>query len=181
MEEFRVISESKVDMEFKVEVIAKVSKRKLYDSYKSYFKTLDNPAFCIEATNPALKRNFTQFFIDKGMQIVEKSELAQYVILLDGRYCDRPTPENPDSMGTMLSLSIEIVSVDGGRVLMKMNEKKAKDSEVLCRDQRIEEVSRTVFEKVHGCLHKAIHDMVIKMLDDADTKQDETINSGTNF
>lgn len=181
VEEYRVISETKVEMEFRIEVVARVSKRKLYDSYKSYFKTLDNPVFYIEATDRALSRNFTQFFIDKGMQISENRDIAQYVIRLDGRYRDRPTPGNSESMGTMLSLAIEIVSIDGTRVLLKMNEKKAKDSEVLSREQRVEEVSRTIFEKVHKRLHQAIHDMVIKMIDDADTTPVETLDSGTGF
>lgn len=181
VEEYRVISETKVEMEFRIEIVARVSKRKLYDSYKSYFKTLDNPVFYIEATDRALSRNFTQFFIDKGMQISENRDIAQYVIRLDGRYRDRPTPGNADSMGTMLSLAIEIVSIDGTRVLLKMNEKKAKDSEVLSREQRIEEVSRTIFEKIHKRLHQAIHDMVIKMIDDADTTPVETLDSGTGF
>ena len=57
---------------------------------------------------------------------------------------------------------------------MRMNEKKSKDSEVLSREQRIEEVSRTIFEKVHGRLHQAIQDMVIKMLDDADSTSVKT-------
>jgi hypothetical protein len=142
---------------------------------------LDNPVFYIEATDRALSRNFTQFFIDKGMQISENRDVAQYIIRLDGKYRDRPTPGNADSMGTMLSLAIEIVSIDGTRVLLKMNEKKAKDSEVLSREQRIEEVSRTIFEKVHKRLHQAIHDMVIKMLDEADTTPVETFDSGTSF
>ena len=66
-------------------------------------------------------------------------------------------------------------------LLLKMNEKKAKDSEVLSREQRVEEVSRTIFEKIHKRLHQAIHDMVIKMIDDADTTPVETLNSGTGF
>jgi hypothetical protein len=181
VEEYRVISETKVEMEFRIEIVARVSKRKLYDSYKSYFKTLDNPVFYIEATDRALSRNFTQFFIDKGMQISENRDVAQYVIRLDGKYRDRPTPGNADSMGTMMSLAIEIVSIDGTRVLLKMNEKKAKDSEVLSREQRIEEVSRTIFEKIHKRLHQAIHDMVIKMIDDADITSVETFDSGTGF
>lgn len=174
VEEYRVISERKIEMEFRIEVVARVSKRKLYESYKSYFKTLDNPVFYIKATDRALSRNFTQFFIDKGMQISENRDAAQYEIRLDGNYRDRQTPGNDRSRGTMLSLAIEIVSIDGNRVLLKMNEKKSKDSEVLSREQRIEEVSRTIFEKVHGRLHQAIHDMVIKMLDDADSTSVKT-------
>ncbi len=166
VDEYRVVKETKVDAEFRVEVIAIVSKRKLYDTYKSYFKALDNPAFYIQSSNRALAQSFTQFFVEKGMQITENRDDAQYVIRLDGRYHDRETPGNSASMGTMLSLNIDIVSTDGARVLLKMNEKCAKDSEVLNRGQRMNEVSCMIFEKVHGRLHQAIHNMVVKMLDD---------------
>ena len=84
-------------------------------------------------------------------------------------------------MGTMLALNIEIVSVDGTKTLLTMNEKQAKDSEVLTREQRIEEVSRRIFNKLETRLHKAIQDMVVRMLDEADTQAAPVVDSGTTF
>ena len=49
-----------------------------------------------------------------------------------------------------------------------MSDRKSKDSEVLTRDQRIEAVSKMIFKKIHERLDDAIHQMVIKMLDDAE-------------
>ena len=181
VEEYRVTKETKVEAEFRVEILARVNKRKLYDSYRSYFKCLDNPAFCIVATDQALIRQFSQFFADKGFTLTNDPSDCQYLIKLDGRFRDRPTPGNPQSMGTMLALNIEIVSVDGTKTLLTMNEKQAKDSEVLTREQRIEEVSRRIFNKLETRLHKAIQDMVVRMLDEADTQAAPVVDSGTTF
>lgn len=181
VEEYRVVRETKVDMEFRVEVLARVNKRKLYDSYRSYFKCLDNPVFCIVATDEALIRNFTQFFSDKGFSLVNDPTECQYLIKLDGRFRDRPTPGNDKSMGTMLGLNVTIVSADGKKTLLTMNEKQAKDSEILTAEQRREEVSRRIFNKLEARLHKAIQDMVVRMLDDADSQPEPKIESGTTF
>ena len=181
VEEYRITKETKVEAEFKVEILARVNKRKLYDSYRSYFKCLDNPTFRIVATDQALIRQFSQFFADKGFSLTNDPSECQYLIKLDGRFRDRPTPGNPQSMGTMLALNIEIVSVDGTKTLLTMNERQAKDSEVLTREQRIEEVSRRIFNKLETRLHQAIQDMVVRMLDEADTQAAPVVDSGTTF
>ena len=181
VEEYRITKETKVEAEFRVEILARVNKRKLYDSYRSYFKCLDNPTFCIVATDQVLIRHFSQFFADKGFTLTNDPSDCQYLIKLDGRFRDRPTPGNPQSMGTMLSLNIEIVSVDGTKTLLTMNERQAKDSEILTRDQRMEEVARRIFNKLETRLHKAIQDMVVRMLDEADTQAAPVVESGTTF
>lgn len=182
VEEYRVVNESKVDVEFRVEVLAKVDKRKLYDSYRSYFKCLDNPTFFLVATDEALLHHFRQFFVDKGFTIVNRPEDCHYVIKLNGRFHERPTPSNPKSMGTMLNLEIEIATVDGSRTLLTMSERQSKDSEVLSEELRHEEVSRRIFNKMEQNLHQAIHNMVVRMLDDSDTQTGTTVSSsGTAF
>ena len=179
VEEYRVVKESKVEMEYRVEILARVDKRKLYDNYRSYFKCLDNPAFCLAATNESLVRHFNQFFIDKGFRIVDNPAIADYFIKLDGRFVDRPTPGNGQSMGTMLGLNISVVAVDGSCTLLSMNERQAKDSAVLSPEQRRDEVSRRIFEKMERRLHQAIQDMVVRMLDEADSGSVPSERAGT--
>ena len=168
VEEYRVTKETKIESEYRIEVLARVSKKKLYESYRSYFKSLGDPAFCLVATDKALIGEFNQFFEDKGLRIVAKPEDAQYLICLDGQFRDRPTPGNASSEGTMLNLTITVRSVDGSRVLLTMTEKQAKDSEVLSAEQRRGEVSRRIFVKLEKRLHQAIQNMVVRMLDDAE-------------
>lgn len=179
VEEYRVVKESKVEMEYRVEILARVDKRKLYDNYRSYFKCLENPAFCLAATDESLVRHFNQFFIDKGFRIVDNPAIADYFIKLDGRFVDRPTPGNGQSMGTMLGLNISVVAVDGSCTLLSMNERQAKDSAVLSPEQRRDEVSRRIFEKMERRLHQAIQDMVVRMLDEADSGSVPSERAGT--
>ena len=84
-------------------------------------------------------------------------------------------------MGTMLALNIQIVSVDGTKTLLTMNERQAKDSEVLSSEQRREETARRIFNKLETRLHKAIQDMVVRMLDEADEQPVGTSSEGTSF
>ena len=182
VEEYRVVKETKAEAEFRVEVLAKVNKRKLYDNYRSFFKSLDNPAFYLDSTDDGLVRAFRPFFVEKGFTIVDSPENCQYLIRLDGRFTDRPTPGNPASTGTMLDLSIEVLSCDGhGTQLLSMAEKQSKDSEVLTAEQRRMEVSRRIFAKLEKRLHKAVQDMVVRMLDDADSQPAGELGTGTAF
>lgn len=76
VEEYRVVKESKVEAEFRVEVVAKVSKKAVYESYKSYFKAIDNPTFVVESNEPALTRAFSQYFADKGFNVTHYHPIA---------------------------------------------------------------------------------------------------------
>ena len=183
VEEYRIVKETTVNAEFRIEVLARVNKRKLYDNYRSYFKSLENPAFYIDSTDDGLVRAFRPFFVEKGFTIVDSPENCQYLIQLDGRFTDRKTPGNPASTGTMLDLSIKVISsrVQGEKVLLSMTEKQAKDSEVLTAEQRRMEVARRIFNKLETRLHKAIQDMIIRMLDEADTQAAPEMDSGTTF
>ena len=81
----------------------------------------------------------------------------------------------------MLALNIQIVSLDGTKTLLTMNERQAKDSEVLSAEQRREETARRIFDKLETRLHKAIQDMVVRMLDEVDEQPAGTSTGGTAF
>ena len=55
------------------------------------------------------------------------------------------------------------------------------DNGFLTKDQRMEEVARHIFNKLEARLHKAIQDMVVRMLDEADTQAAPVVESGTSF
>ena len=168
VEEYRITKESRTDADFRVEIAARVSKRAVYDSYRSFFKAIDNPTFYVESNEKSLKQAFVQYFVDKGFNLTERQDLAHYVIRLDGKFTERPNPIT-GKQGTMLSLSVSVASTDGKTILLQLTERKSKDSDVLTREQRIEAVSNMIFKKIRNQLDEKIHDMVIRMLDGADS------------
>ena len=168
VEQYQIVAEAKVDLEHRVEIMAKVNKRKLYDSYRSYFKSLDNPTFYVRASAPELRSAFMQYFFGKGMTLTEDADGADYEIRLNGRFSERPNPFSPQHMGTQLTLDVEVVSTDGQIVLLAMSETQAKDSIALNSAQRRDAVCSRVFGKVKERLDQAVHDMVVRMLDEAD-------------
>lgn len=169
VEEYRIAGDEKLAGDFKVTVLAKVSKKKIYENYSSYFKALSNPVFFIRSTDKELVDSFTQYFINKGVRLTADPEKAHYYIDLDGKFTERANPLT-GKMGTMLSVSVEVREAgDGSRVLMKLPRKTAaKDSAVLTKEQRQEAVAKTVFSKIKDDLDRAFHDMVARMLDEAE-------------
>lgn len=168
VEEYRITKESRTDTDFTVEIAARVSKRAVYDSYRSFFKAIDNPTFHVESNENSLKDAFTQYFVDKGFNLTERKDQAHYVIRLDGKFTERPNPIT-GKQGTMLSLSVTVASTDGKKILLQLTERKSKDSDVLTREQRIQAVSSMIFKKIRSQLDEKIHEMVIRMLDETDS------------
>lgn len=167
VESYRVLDVSCDNGVYTVEVIARVSKKKLYDSYRAYFKALDDPTFAISANTPELVRAFKQYFVKKGTPIADTPDEANYLIRLNGTFTERPNPVTGD-IGTMLSLSMEVVSTDGSKVLLSLQPRRfAKDSSVLTKAQRHEIVAERACRNLKDALDQAFHDMVIRMLDDA--------------
>ena len=179
VEQYQIVAEAKIDREHRVEIMAKVDKRKLYDSYRSYFKSLDNPTFYVKASAPELRSAFMQYFLGKGLPLVEDANGADYQIRLNGRFSERPNPFSPQHMGTQLTLDVEVVSTDGRTVLLTMSETQAKDSLTLKSAQRRDAVCAMIFGKMKDRLDQAIHDMVVRMLDDADTAPAPAPGPGT--
>ena len=179
VEQYRIVAETKIDSGHRIEIMAKVNKRKLYDSYRSFFKSLDNPTFHLKASTPELRSAFMQYFLGKGLPLTEDAERADYQIRLNGRFTERPNPFSPQHMGTQLVLDVEVVSTDGRFVLLAMSDTQAKDSLSLTSDQRRMAVCSRIFRKMKDGLDKAIHDMVVRMLDDADAASASFVEQGT--
>lgn len=168
VEEYRILEEKCQDGQYFVVVAARVSKRKIYESYRSYFKALDNPTFYLNASDRELANAFKRYFIDKGVAITENLSEANYVIRLTGRFVERKNPVL-ESMGTTLTVTLEVCSTDGRTTLFQLPTKRfSKDSEVLTQEQRREEVSNRAFRDLKVELDEAFHQMVIRMLDNVE-------------
>ena len=168
VEEYRILEEKFQDGQYFVVVAARVSKRKIYESYRSYFKALDNPTFYLNASDRELADAFKRYFIDKGVAITENLSEANYVIRLTGRFVERKNPVL-DSMGTTLTITLEVCSTDGKTTLFQLPTKRfSKDSEILTQEQRRDEVANRAFRDLKTELDEAVHQMVIRMLDNAE-------------
>ena len=167
VESYRVVRETHEEQQFCVVVAAKVSKRKVYENYRAYFKHLDNPVFYLRASDADLANAFEQYFLDKGVRLTRNLASAHYIISVDGQYTLRPSPIT-GAPGVVLSARVEVCSRDGQRVLMSLPpQRAAKDSRVLTLAQMTEEVSQRVFGKLKPALDEAFHKMVVTLLDDA--------------
>lgn len=168
VDEYRVLEEAYREGQYFVVVAARVSKRKLYDSYRSYFKALNDPTFYLHTSDHELANAFKRYFVDKGVTITENAEDADYMIRLMGRFVERKNPIL-ETMGTTLTISLEVCSADGRKILFQLPSKRfSKDSEVLTQAQRRDEVANRAFRDLKVELDEAFHQMVIRMLDDVE-------------
>lgn len=167
VEEYRILEEHYQEGQHHVIIVAKVSKRKIYESYRSYFKALDNPTFTLQSTDLELEEAFKRYFIEKGVHITDRADEAHYLIKLNGKFAERKNPITGKD-GTMLSVTLEVCSLDGQKTYFHLPSKRyAKDSDVLTQAQRREDVSNRIFRELKTELDTAFHQMVIRMLDDA--------------
>ena len=72
-------------------------------------------------------------------------------------------------MGTTLTITLEVCSTDGKTTLFQLPTKRfSKDSEILTQEQRRDEVANRAFRDLKTELDEAVHQMVIRMLDNAE-------------
>lgn len=168
---YRIVGDVVVQDGYKVSVIARVSKRKVYESYKAFFKALHDPIFYVESTDATLKDEFMQFFINKGVSISTNKDKAHYIINLTGTYSAAMNPLTKNADGTQLALALSIVSKEDERILMhiKNTPKKAtKYGAMLTEDQRKNFVAKRAFREVHEKLEEEFHNFVLRLLDEAE-------------
>jgi hypothetical protein len=165
VDEYRVVSESRVETGFCVTVLAKVSKKKLMDSYSVYMKALDNPVFYLQSNSEELLTSFTQFFTDMGFEISSIQSNANFRIDAFGNFREVKHPAN-GRKGTQLAMSIKVYAIDGSEVLVSVaNDPRRSASFVGSLDRQREIVAEKAFNQMRNSVHEKIQQMVAKLME----------------
>lgn len=166
VDEYRKVSERKLETGVRVEIVAKVSKKSLLDSYGVYLKFLGNPKFIFRCNSPALQSEFTQFMTDLDIQVTENRLEAAYQIDCWGDYRNVSNPMN-GKKGVQLSLHFKICDLSNGDVVLDMRNdpRKANCFATVDSDRQKEICSGLAFKQMKDPLHKNINTMVAQMVD----------------
>ena len=178
---YRVVEEVEVSATWRVAVIAKVSKKKILDSYRVYLKTLGDPVFylkCVSSDSQGedkqVAARFGQFFRKLGFKISKTKEGADYLIKASGEYRRVQDPVNADRMYTQYSMVIQVISKTGEELLSLPNNPR-KSSVCIDNPEREREIcAEKAFKQMEKPVHEAINDMIARMMAD---HTDKLINS----
>lgn len=166
VDEYRLIEEANVTVGVRLTVLAKVSKGKLLESYRTYMKALGDPAFYIASNSPDLTSQFNQFFIDMGIRMTESRSEATYIIDCFGDYNQVRNPIN-GRKGIQLSLRFKVKDADGSEIHIDMENDPSKNSCFMssgeARQKQI--CSKAAFKQMREPLHKNIQSMITKFMD----------------
>ena len=166
VDEYRVVSESEVSAGVRVDIVAKVSKEKILDSYSTYLKFLGNPKFVFHCNSPDLQSEFTQFMTDLDIQVTERQSEAAYRIECWGNYRNVTNPMN-GRKGIQLSLRFKITDMSSGDILLDMKNNPARSNCFIGSDpeRQKEKCSELAFKQMQAGLHKNINTMIAQMVD----------------
>lgn len=165
VDEYRVVSEARVETGFRVTVLAKVSKKKLMDSYSVYMKALGNPVFYLQSNSEELLTSFTQFFTDMGFEISSIQSNANFRIDAFGNFREVKHPSN-GRKGTQLAMLIKVYAIDGSEVLVSVaNDPRRSASFVGSLDRQREIVAEKAFNQMRNSVHEKIQQMVAKLME----------------
>ena len=165
VDEYRVTAEVQVELGVRVTVLAKVSKKKLLDSYSVYMKALGDPVFYLHTDSEELSTQFTQFFTDMGFKVSAVEAGANYRIEAAGNFREVKHPAS-GRKGTQLSLSVKVYAIDGSEVLVSVaNDPRKSASFVGSLDRQREIVAEKAFNQMKGPVHEKIQQMVAKMME----------------
>ena len=170
---YRVTEEVEISAGWRVAVIAKVSKKKILDSYRVYLKALDDPVFYLECTSSdsdgedkQIAARFGQFFRKLGFKISKTSEEANYCINASGEYRRVKNPIDEDQTFTQYSMIIRVLSRDGEELLSIPNTPR-KSAVCINNPERERELcAAKAFKQMEKPVHEAINSMIARMMAD---------------
>ena len=155
----------------RIELVAKVSKKKLLDSYRNYLKALGDPVFCIECASDdsdkedvQVSARFAQFFRELGFKISKTRDGATYLIKARGSYRRVKNPMDESEIFTQFSMSIKVLAHGGEELLSLVNDPR-KSAVSLGDPEREREIcAEKAFKQMKKPVHEAINAMVARMM-----------------
>lgn len=170
---YRITEELEITVGWRVTVVAKVSKKKILDSYRVYLKALGDPVFYLKCTSTdsdgedkQIAARFGQFFRKLGFKIAKTLESADYVINAKGSYRRVKNPMDEDQVFTQYSMVINVLSRAGEELLSLPNNPK-KSAVCINNPERERELcAEKAFKQMEKPVHEAINAMVARMMAD---------------
>ncbi len=163
VEEYRIISEKASDGYYHIELVAKIAKNKLLDSYSSYLKQMGDPEFFIRTSNDELYLTFVKFFEGLGLKMTADENKAAYIIDAIGFFkkVEHPIEKIP---GTQLNLWIRIFDARSGQeVLAQKNDPRKAVSFTSSGTRQKNIAIEKAFKQIKKPLHQSLNDMIAKM------------------
>ncbi len=166
VDQYRILLEADCSMGTRVEIVAKVSKKNLLDSYTNYMKFLGDPAFYVQCDSPELASHFSDFFMDLGIRIAMTPEEAQYIICCTGVFRSVSHPIERDKQGVQLSLRFQVMEATGGEALIDMTNDPRKSACFVGNnpERQMGICAAKAFKQMKKPLHERIQKMVEKLV-----------------
>jgi hypothetical protein len=170
---YRVTEEVEISSGWRITVIAKVSKKKLLDSYRTYLKVLGDPVFYLDCSSSdsdgedkQIAARFGQFFRKLGFKIVKDPEGANFIINAYGEYRRVKNPLDEDQTFTQYSMTIKILANSGEELLALPNNPR-KSAVCINNPERERELcAAKAFKQMEKPVHEAINAMIARMMAD---------------
>ena len=170
---YRIIQEVELPSGWRVNVIAKVSKKKILDTYRTYLKAMGDPVFYLQCTSSdsdgedkQIAARFGEFFRKLGFKISKTSDGADFCINASGEYRRVKNPVDEEQVFTQYSMVIKILSKTGEELLSIPNNPR-KSSVCINNPEREREIcAEKAFKQMEKPVHEAINSMVARMMAD---------------
>ena len=173
VDEYRITAEATEASGKRIEIVARVSKKRLLESYRNYLKALGDPVFCIECASDDSDREdvqisarFAQFFRKLGFRISKTRDGADYLIKTRGSYRRVKSPMDENEVFTQFSMSIKVLAHGGEELLSLVNDPR-KSAVSLGDPEREREIcAGKAFKQMEKPVHEAINAMIARMMAD---------------
>ena len=170
---YRVTQEVELPTGWRVTVIAKVSKKRILDTYRAYLKAMGDPVFYLQCTSSdfegedkQIAARFGEFFRRLGFKISKTPDGADFCINASGEYRRVKNPIDEEQIFTQYSMVIRILSKNGEELLSIPNNPRKSSVCINNPDREREICAEKAFKQMEKPVHEAINGMIARMMAD---------------
>ena len=164
VKQYRIVKEGTQGINYQVIVNAEIEEKSLLDNYAAIVRSMGNPGFLVNTSDPDLHTALTGFLADLGFMITTDDKIAQFIVNADCRYIS--VKDSHYGEGIQIDLELRLISKKNSQQLFSFGNTPRLTSSYSgnfhqIRQSAAKKAFKTMRKKLHEKLNKVVMDWVL--------------------
>ena len=164
VKQYRIVKEGATGINYQVIVNAEIEEKSLLDNYAAIVRSMGNPGFLVNTTDPDLHTALTGFLTDLGFMVTTDNDIAQFIVNGDCRYININDSHYGD--GIQIDLELRLINKKNSQQLFSFSNTPRLTSSYSgnfhqIRQSAAKRAFKTMRKTLHEKLNKVVMDWVL--------------------